>query len=59
MKHSISQLGLATAAKRRWQSYANVDADGGARLSGMERIPAHMAFDRSDCLAINSEEPMT
>ena len=59
MKRSISQLGFATAAKRRWQSYANVDADGGARLSGMERIPAHTAFDRSEYLAVNSEEPMT
>ncbi len=63
MKLSIQQFGLATVAKRRWQSYANVDGDGGLRLSGMKRIPAHTAFDRCESLAVNlmidSGEPMT
>ena len=45
MKNSIRQLGLAAVAKRRWQSYANVDGDGGARLSGMQPIPAHSVLD--------------
>ena len=59
MNYLIQQLGLLTAARRRWQSYANVDGDGGARLSGMNVIPAHIAFDRCDSLATNSGEPMT
>ena len=59
MNYFIQQLGLSTAAKRRWQSYANVSGDGGARLSGMNVIPAHIAFDRCDSLATNSGEPMT
>ncbi len=59
MNYFIQQLGLSTAAKRRWQLYANVDGDGGARLSGMNVIPAHIAFDRCDSLATNSGEPMT
>jgi len=59
MNRSIQQLGLATAAKRRWQTYANVDGYGGARLSGMDVIPAHIVFDRCDSLATNSGETMT
>jgi len=59
MNYFIQQLRFSTAAKRRWQSYANVDGDGGARLSGMNVIPAHIAFDRFDSLATNSGEPMT
>jgi hypothetical protein len=59
MSYFIQQLGLATAAKRRWQSYAIASVDGGARLSGMNVIPAHIAFDRCDSLATNSGEPMT
>ena len=59
MIHFNQKLGLATVADRRWQSYANVTADGGARLSGMEFIPVHIAFDRCDSLATNSGEPMT
>ena len=59
MNYFIQKLGLATVAERRWQSYANVNADGGARLSGMNVIPAHIAFDRCDSLATNSGEPMT
>jgi len=58
MNYFIQQLGLS-AADRRWQLYANVDGDGGARLSGMPSIPAHIAFDRCDSLATNSGEPMT
>jgi len=59
MSYFIQQLGLSNAAKRRWQSYAIVNVDGGARLSGMNVIPAHIAFDRCDSLATNSGEPMT
>jgi hypothetical protein len=59
MNYFIQQLGLSTAAKRRWQSYANVNGYGGSRLSGMNVIPAHIAFDRCDSLATNSGEPMT
>ena len=59
MNYFIQQLRLATAAKRRWQSYANVDGDGGARLSGMNLIPAHSAFSRCDSLSIHNGEPMT
>ncbi len=59
MNFFIQQLGLSTAAERRWQSYANANGDGGARLSGMNVIPAHIAFDRLDSLATNSGEPMT
>jgi len=33
--------------------------DGGARLSGMNVIPAHIAFDRCNSLATNSGESMT
>ena len=58
MKFENRQLGLSTAAKQRWQSYANVDGDGGARLSDMNVIPAHTAFDRCDSLATISGEPM-
>jgi hypothetical protein len=58
VNYFIRQLGLSTAAKRRWQSYANVDGYGDARLSGMNVIPAHIAFDRCDSLATNSGEPM-
>ena len=59
MNYFIQQIRLATAAKRRWQSYAIVNADGSARLSGMNFIPAHIAFDHCDRLATNSGEPMT
>lgn len=59
MQNHIQKFGLSTVAHRRWQSYANVAADGGARLSGMDLIPAHFAFDRCDSLATNSGEPMT
>ena len=59
MNYFIQQLGLPTAAKQRWQSYANVDGDGGARLSGMNVLPAHTAFNRCDSLATISGEPMT
>lgn len=59
MNHFTQKLGLATVADRCWQSYANVNADGRARLSGMNVIPAHIAFDRCDSLATNSGEPMT
>lgn len=59
MSHFIQKPGLATVADRRWQSYANVSADGGACLSGMNVIPAHIALDRCDSLATNSGEPMT
>lgn len=59
MDQFMQQLGLSNPAKRCWQSYANVDGDGGARLSGMHSIPAHIAFDRFDALTTNSGEPMT
>ncbi len=59
MNKSIQQLGLTNAANRRWQSYANVDGYGGARLAGMHDIPAHIAFNRFDVLATNSGEPLT
>jgi len=59
MNDSIQQLDLSTAAKRRWQAYANVDGYGDARLSIMNIIPAHIAFDRCDFLATNSGKPMT
>ena len=59
MNYFIQQIRLTTAAKRRWQSYATANADGSARLSGMNLIPAHIAFDRCDRLATNSGEPMT
>jgi len=59
MNYFIQQLGLSNAAKRRWQSHANVDAYGGSRLSGMNVISAHIAFNRCDSLATNSGEPMT
>jgi len=59
MNKFIQHLGLSTAAKRRWHSNANVDGSGGARLSGINDIPMHIAFDRCDSLATNSGEPMT
>jgi len=59
MNYFIQQLRSSNAAKRRWQSYANVNVNGGARLSGMNVIPAHIAFDLCDSLATNSGEPMT
>jgi hypothetical protein len=59
MSYFIQQLGLATAAKWSWQSYAIASVDGGARLSGMNAIPAHIAFDRCDSLATNSGKAMT
>ncbi|MEM7610275.1 MAG: hypothetical protein AAF270_01155 [Pseudomonadota bacterium] len=55
----MQQLALAAAAKRRWHSYANANVDGGVRLSGMNVIPAHIAFNRCDSLTTNSGEPMT
>ena len=59
MSYFIQQLGLATASKWRWQSYAIASVDGGARLSGMNAIPAHIAFDRCYSLATNSGKAMT
>lgn len=58
MTFGTKQLGLSTVATKRWQSYANVDGDGGARLSDMNVIPAHTAFNRCDSLATISGEPM-
>lgn len=59
MNNFMQQLALAAAAKRRWHSYANANVDGGVRLSGMNVIPAHIAFNRCDSLTTNSGEPMT
>ena len=59
MIHYIQKPGLETVADRRWQSYANVTADGGTPVPGMNVIPADFAFDRCDSLATNSGEPMT
>lgn len=56
MNYLIQQTGLSIAAKRCWQSYANVNQDGGTRLCGMNVIPAHI--DRFDSLHTNSGEPM-
>ncbi|HNP62469.1 MAG TPA: hypothetical protein PKH39_00975 [Woeseiaceae bacterium] len=44
MNYLIQQIGLSTATNRRRRSYANVDGCGGARLSGMNLIPAQLAF---------------
>jgi hypothetical protein len=59
MNYFMQQLKCSIAAKRRWQSYANVDGCGGLCLSGMNVIPAHIAFDRFDSLATNNGETMT
>jgi hypothetical protein len=56
MTEFIQQLRSLTAANRRWQSYANVDRVGHARLTG---IPAHSAFGRCDSLATIGGEAMT
>jgi len=59
MNYFSQQLRSSIAAKRRWQSYANANGYGDSRLSGMNVIPAHIAFDRCDSLATHSGEPMT
>lgn len=43
----------------RRQSTACVNGNGGLRLSGMNAIPAHVAYDLIDSLPTNSGEPMT
>lgn len=59
MKNLIQQIGLLTAANRRWHSCANDHCSLGTLLLSISLIPALFVYDRYDSLLPKGGEPMS